>query len=85
MFVFKNCIIDIKNMGIILLEFSEFMLSNDIQIVDKICKNFTFKCISIYYPISVYLNVRVVNTCEMVIDYKMKDLCSRQPSYSYLY
>ena len=35
MFVFKNCIFDIKNMGIILLESPEFMLSNDVQIVNK--------------------------------------------------
>ena len=36
MFVFKNCIIGIKNMGIILSESIDFMFSNDIQIVNKI-------------------------------------------------
>ena len=30
MFIFKNCIFDIKNIGIILSESPEFMLSNDI-------------------------------------------------------
>ena len=33
---FKNSIFDIKNMGIILSESIDFMLSNDIQIVNKI-------------------------------------------------
>ena len=40
MFDFKNCIFGIKNMGIILSESIDFMLSNDIQIVNKICKKF---------------------------------------------
>ena len=36
MFDFKNCIFYIKNIEIILLESPEFMLSNDIEIVNKI-------------------------------------------------
>ena len=36
MFDFKKCIFDIKNKRIFLLESPEFMLSNDIQIVNKI-------------------------------------------------
>ena len=40
---FKNCIFDNKNMGIILSESPKFMLSNDIQIVNKIWKNLHLK------------------------------------------
>ena len=40
MFDFKNCIIDIKNIEIILLESPKFMLSNDVKILHLIVSQF---------------------------------------------